>query len=123
MRQVLVDTNFILTCIKQKIDFFEWFKLNGFSIIIPFEVVNELKMLSGRSKGSLSLQAKFAIKLLKQNKFQEIDLEGGDCADKVIVNYARKHSDLIIATLDKEMKDQMKNKFVTIRQGKILEII
>jgi len=120
---VLIDTNFILTCIRQKIDFFEWFKLNGISVIIPIEVINELKMLAGRSKDALSLESKFAMKLLKNNKFQEIGLEGGDCADKVIVNHARKHPDLIIATLDKEMRDKIKNKKVTIRQGKVLEII
>ena len=123
MKQVLLDTNFVLTCIKQKIDFFEWFKLNGFSIIIPFEVVNEIKMLAGRSKDALALEAKSAIKLLKKNKFKKIDLEGGACADKAIVNHAKKHPDLIIATLDRKMKNQMKNKFVTIRQRKQLEII
>jgi len=122
MKQALLDTNFILTCIKQKIDFFEWLKLKGFQIIIPKEVINELKMLKGRDKNILALESKLALKLIRQNKFKEIDLQGGDKADRVIIDYARKHPDLIIATLDREMKDKIKNKIITIRQGKVLEI-
>ena len=120
-RFVLLDTNFILTSIKQKIDFFEWFKLNGFCVIIPREIINELKMLRDRKKNLLALEAKFAFKILKKNKFKVIDLEG-DNADKLIVKYAKQHPDIIIATLDKEIKDKIKNKIVTIRQGKMLEI-
>ena len=120
---VLIDTNFILTCVKQKIDFFEWFKLKGIKIIIPLEVMNELKMLKGRSKSILALHAKFALSLLKKNKFKEIDLKGGDKADKVIIKFARENPDIIIATLDREMKEHIKNKKVTIMRGKMLEII
>jgi len=120
-RFALLDTNFILTSIKQKIDFFEWFKLNGFCVIIPREIINELKMLRDRKKNLLALEAKFAFKILKKNKFKVIDLEG-DNADKLIVKYAKQHPDIIIATLDKEIKDKIKNKIVTIRQGKMLEI-
>ena len=107
-QKVLLDTNFILTCIKQKIDFFEWFNLQGIKIIIPLEVINELKMLEGREKNKLSLHAKFAIRLLKQNNFKKIDLEGGDKADKVIVQFAKQNPKVIIATLDREMKEQIK---------------
>jgi len=119
---VLVDTNFILTCVKQKIDFFEWFKLQGISIIIPLEVINELKMLEHRKKNVLALEAKLALKLLKKNKFRKIDLQGGDKADREIVRYAKQHPEIIIATLDREMKRKIKNRIITIRRGKMLEI-
>ena len=122
-KNVLIDTNFILTCVKQKIDFFEWFKLNGISIIIPKEIMNELKMLSERGNNLLVLEAKSALKLLSKNKFKQIDLEGGDSADKVIVNYVKQHPDVIVATLDREMKGKFKNKKITIRGGKRLEVI
>ena len=122
-KNVLIDTNFILTCVKQKIDFFEWFKLNGISIIIPKEIMNELKMLSERGNNLLALEAKSALKLLSKNKFKQIDLEGGDSADKVIVNYVKQHPDVIVATLDREMKGKFKNKKITIRGGKRLEVI
>jgi len=45
MKQAILDTNFILTCVKQKIDFFEWFNLNGIEILIPLEVINEIKKI------------------------------------------------------------------------------
>ncbi len=44
MGQVLLDTNFILNCINQKIDFFE--DLAGYKIIIPQEVINEIKKIT-----------------------------------------------------------------------------
>ena len=46
--EALLDSNFLLTCIKQKIDFFEEIKLMGISIIIPKQVLNELKFLEQR---------------------------------------------------------------------------
>lgn len=122
MKKAIIDTNFILTCVKQKIDFFEWFELNGISIIIPTEVINELKMLRGRKKNLLALESKIALKLLKVHKFKEIDFEDNR-ADNAIVKFAKKNPNIIVATLDKEMKYKIKNKKVTIRQGKMLEII
>ena len=37
MKQALLDTNFILSCIRKKIDFFEEIRLMGIKIIIPEE--------------------------------------------------------------------------------------
>ena len=121
-KSVVVDTNFILTCIRQKIDLFDWLKINGFQIIVPIEVINELKMLGGRGNNNLSLEAKLALRLLKREKFKLIDLEG-DSADKIIIRYANKNPHIVVATLDREMKKKMKNKKITIRRGKTLEIV
>ena len=40
MLEVLIDTNFILECVSNKIDFFE--ELKDFKILIPGEVIFEL---------------------------------------------------------------------------------
>ncbi len=112
MKEVILDTNFILTCIRQKIDFFEELKLQGYQILIPKQVIEELKKLGG----------KLSLELLKKNKFKKIDLKGKN-VDKAIINFARKNPNVIIATLDREIKNKIKNPKLIIRGKKKLEII
>ncbi len=111
-RKVLLDTNFILTCIAQKIDFFEEFYLSGIKVIIPENVISELEKLKKTA----------ALKLLEKNEFKKISLQGKN-VDNSIVKFARENPEIIIATLDKEMRKKIKNKKVTIRSKKIIEII
>jgi rRNA-processing protein FCF1 len=112
MKQALLDTNFILTCVKQKIDFFEEFYLNGIEPIIPKEVIAELKKLRKES----------ALKLLEKSIFQIISLSGKN-VDNAIVNFAKKNPEIIIATMDKDMRRKIKNPKMGIRNKKKLEII
>ena len=112
MKSALLDTNFILTCIKQKIDFFEELRFMGFEIIIPNGVIDELKKLKQTS----------ALKLLEKNNFKEIILVGKN-TDNSIINYANKNPDILIATLDKQLSDKLKNGKIIIRGKKKLEII
>src|SRR3989338_2830903 len=112
MKSALLDTNFILTCIKQKIDFFEELRFMGFEIIIPDRVIDELK----------KLKQTLALKLLEKNNFKKIILIGRD-VDNSIINYAKKNPEIIIATLDKELSNKLKNRKIIIRGKKKLEII
>jgi len=43
MAKAILDTNFILSCIDKKIDFFEAISFIGFNIIIPNEVLLKRK--------------------------------------------------------------------------------
>ncbi|HOC97078.1 MAG TPA: hypothetical protein PKJ54_02240, partial [Candidatus Pacearchaeota archaeon] len=63
-----------------------------------------------------------ALKLLEKNEFKKISLQGKN-VDNSIVKFARENPEIIIATLDKEMRKKIKNKKVTIRSKKIIEII
>ena len=116
-RSVLLDTNFILVCIKQKIDFFNEIFLRGIKIIIPLQVIREIKKISTSS-------SEIAIKLLEQNKtsFEKIELKK-NYVDEGIKIFAKENPDIIIATLDKELKEKIKNRKMIIRKKKILEII
>ena len=112
--KILLDTNFILTCIRQKIDFFEDIYLMGMHIIIPKEVIKELEKLKKES----------ALKLLRKEKgkFKRIFLSGKN-VDNSIIRYAKENPSVIIATLDKGLKTKIKNKKMIIRGRKKLEII
>ncbi len=115
MKPALLDTNFILTCIKQKIDFFEELKFMGIKILIPKQVMAELKGLKIQ-------EAKFALRLLEKNIFEEIDIGRGE-VDKRIKLFAEKNPEILVATLDKELQKKLKNKKIIIRGKKKLEII
>lgn len=114
MKKILLDTNFIISCIKQKIDFFEELYLMGIIIIIPEEVIKELKKLKRES----------ALNLLEnvKDKFKTISLKGKN-VDNAIINFAKENPDLIIATLDKGIQKKIRNKKMVIRDRRKLEII
>ena len=61
MKYAILDTNFILTCVKQKIDFFEDIKLMGFQIVIPKQVINEIEKIPKSKKK----RARFAKEYMK----------------------------------------------------------
>ena len=108
--KIILDTSFILTCLKQKIDFFE--ELVGEEILIPIQVINEIKRFDN----------KLALRLLEKNKFQKIDLGKGH-TDKRIIKLAKENPNVIVATLDKEIKNKTKNQKLIIRGKKKLEIV
>jgi rRNA-processing protein FCF1 len=124
MKQVLLDTNFIMTCAKQKIDFFEQIPLMGLEILVPEQVIHELKILS-KSKDSAYIRedADLALKLLNRNKFTSIKLRRNNDVDKGIIELAGENKDLIIATLDKELKSQIKNQKMVIKGTKTIGLI
>ena len=112
MKQVILDTSFILTCVRQKIDFFE--NLLEYQIIIPKQVIHEIKRLNN-SNTQLSL------KLLEKNNFKQVDL-GKAHVDKLITTFAKENPNVIVATLDKEIKNKVKNNKLVIRGKKKLEL-
>ena len=123
MRRVILDTNFILSCIRQKIDFFEEIPLLGLQIIIPEQIIKELKkIIDSKKKLHFKEEAKIALKLLEKNNFKKIDLKTKN-VDTGIITLAKSDKDIIIATLDKEIKTRIQNQKLIIRGKKKLEII
>jgi len=126
-RFVLLDTNFILTCVKQKIDFFYDIKFMGLKILIPKQVINEIKkIVESKKKLHFRKDAELALRILEKekNSFKKIDLSDyGKNTDKRIKNFADKNKDIIVATLDRELKNKIKNKKLVIRGKKKLEVM
>lgn len=84
----------------------------GIEIIIPESVISELNKLKRAS----------ALTLLEKSSFKEIILPGKN-VDNSIIQFARANPQIIIATLDRTMRKKIKNKKVTIRGRKTLEIL
>ncbi len=126
--EVLLDTNFILSCIKQKLDFFslandifdekiDW--------LVPFEVLQELKDLSERKGEKIpdKESARVGLEFVRLIKAKEIHL-GNKVVDNGIVDYVNnKKNKIIVATLDKALKKRLNSQILTIRDMGSLEII
>ena len=123
MEKAILDTNFILTCTKQKIDFSEELFLMGIKPIIPIQVLSELERIT-KTKKKLTFRenAKLSLKLLKNIEYEGIDL-GKGLVDDLIVKFLNKNPKIILSTLDKELKKRVKNRKMVIRLKKKIEII
>lgn len=123
MKQAILDTNFILTCVKQKVDFFKDIPNMGLEILIPKQVIEEIKRVANSTKKlKFRDDAKLAQVILERNKFKKIDIRG-KYVDKGLIKYAKEHPKLIVATLDREIKSKIMNSKLVIRGKKKLEVI
>jgi rRNA-processing protein FCF1 len=123
MAEIIVDTNFLITCVKQKIDFFEFAKLNGFKVIIPEQVITELsKIISSKQKKSVRDNASLSLKMINLIPHKKINLETR-YVDLGIINYLKKNPKTVVATLDREIQKKNSGNTLIIRGLKKLEII
>ena len=89
----------------------------GMKILIPEQVIRELKSMSVSNDN-----AQLALKLLKKNKFEEVDLKEKN-VDKGLIKFAEENKDVYIGTLDRELKKKILNSKVVIREKKRLKIV
>ncbi len=126
MKQVLLDTNFIVTCVRQKIDFLDQIENLGIEILVPEQVMKEIEKLSKASGKSLKLrdQAELSLRILKasQDSFKKIKLPSRN-VDNGIKKFADQNPTTIIATLDRELKKRTANQKLVIRDKKKLEVV
>jgi rRNA-processing protein FCF1 len=124
MAKVILDTNFLIYCAKNKLDYKEELMhlLNeDVDLVVPNQVIDELgavmqkikpnhielikkrnplyKRTSGKDKES----AKLALQLLDFYKVRKVDIKGKN-VDDAIINLANEDSKNIVATLDREMR-------------------
>lgn len=123
MKKAILDTSFILTAVRQKIDFFHELEITGFKILIPDLVLREIETISKSNKNSsVRGNAKLALKVIEKGKFEKIKLQGKS-VDESIIKLAKSDSEIVVATLDREIKNRIKNSKLVIRQKKRIEVI
>jgi len=124
--RILLDTNFLLTCAKQKVDFAE---LIGEQVdekiewIIPDEVISELIELTKRKelKGKDKDAAKFALFLIEKLGYEPVRVNNKN-VDVGIANFI-KGTNIALATLDKGLKKRVNNTIITISDKRQVQII
>jgi len=122
MKYAVLDTNFILSCIRKKIDFFVDIPQMGMGIIIPLQVIDEIRKFSRQGRGNLKQEAKLALVILENQKFKRVDLYNRN-VDNGIIKLANDNPNYIVATLDRAIKVKTKNQNLVIRGEKELEVI
>jgi len=105
--EVLLDTNFIISCLKRKLDFISELEGLGFKVIFPKEVFHELKDLRLNVSHDDRMAIDIALKLFESKKFKSVSL-GNKSVDAGLIEKGRKG--YYIATLDAAIKRQVQNK-------------
>jgi rRNA-processing protein FCF1 len=120
--KILLDTNFLLYCAKQKIDYSE----AGGELFVMSTVIDELTKLQKAArkqedKESAGLAIKILEKFIESGRVKKIKTSGK--ADNLIVHSAGDFD--AVATMDRELKDKLKGKtrIFTIRSKNKLEMV
>lgn len=105
--ETILDTNFIISCITKKIDFIEELKTHGFTIVVPREVLNEMKDLrTNCSRGERSA-IDVGLKILGVKEIKKTKL-GHKKVDEGLIEKGK--LGIFIATLDNGIRRQIPNK-------------
>jgi len=107
--EVLLDSNFIISCVKRKIDFLSELEMLGFKIIIPREVLQEMKDLRIKSRHEDRMAIDLAVGMLDKGKIKKIKLGDGKIDNKLIDMGKRGAH---IASLDAFIKRSVPNRVV-----------
>jgi rRNA-processing protein FCF1 len=111
--EVVLDTNFIISCIRKRIDFIGELEGLGFKVVVPRRVLQELKDL--RKERGTSHSDRTAIDVANEfftnSKVKKIRL-GGRTVDEGLI--AKGLEGVHIATLDRAVKREVPNRVVIL---------
>lgn len=129
--EILIDTNFAVTCTKQKIDFFNLINQiveEPVFWIIPQSVLEEIKKISLDHSQKIKDRHAAALFLemfetnLKEMKNLEVITLPNPVVDNALAHYCKNNLGTVLATLDKKLKSRVKNPLLVIQGKKFLEI-
>ena len=111
--KIILDTNFLIYSAKHKMDYKEEIGnlINeGFLLVVPKQVIDELKMLKNdkwkKVSGADKRAADLALNLLEHNKVKIVDIPGKS-VDAAIVDLANSDVKNIVCTLDRGMRQNL----------------
>ena len=132
MKKIILDTNFLVSAIRFKIDIFsELQRICDFKYIVYIVegTINELEKLVETGKPKDTISAKISLELIKKKKIKIIKTLSKNKrvknVDLLILNLIKK-GDFIVATQDKELKREIRKKgvpIIVLRQRKYLKLI
>ena len=120
MKSIILDTNFIIEVLKNKIDLKgELSKICNFpfKIFVLDRIKNELDNIIEKQGGKNKELAKLALSYIKNLDIIETKR---DNVDEILIEMSKES---IIATQDKQLKSRLKKPFIILKQKKILELI
>jgi rRNA-processing protein FCF1 len=118
MLKIILDTNFLIYCAENKIDYQQEIgSLVGesYELIVPKQVVDELEEIYKNGKKFSDRNAAWlAIKLLEHNKVSVVTVRAS-YADEAIISLVRIGS--VVATLDLELRKKLAGTRIIVIQG------
>ncbi len=119
--EAILDTSFILSCLRRRIDFVDSLSNMGFKVVVPREVLEELKDLKKEKRESREdrLLIDLAFDLLRNKKIKRIKL-GTKRVDEGLIKKGREG--VYIATLDNAVKREVANKIIISNAKNTIEI-
>ncbi len=117
--EAILDSSFILSCMKKKIDFISQLEDLGFQAILPREVMDELKDLRLKSAREDRTAIVLALQLIENRKVKKMKL-GGTNVDEQLIKRGKKG--IYIATLDNAIKREIPNKIIISDARKAIEV-
>lgn len=126
MIKVILDTNFLIYCAKDKLDYIEEIDelLNeGHEIVVPLKVINELKKLKNdkfkKVSGKDKIACDLALQIIDKNQIKILDIKGKS-VDEALVNLAKENNKNIVATLDRGMRKELPRVILINRFKKLM---
>jgi rRNA-processing protein FCF1 len=113
--EVLLDSSFIISCIRQRIDFLSELEEQGYRVKVPREVLQEMKDLKFKCSPLDRAAISVALEMLQKKKIKKMKL-GGKTVDDGLID--RGKEGYYIATLDTRIKNLVPNKVVIFSSKK-----
>ena len=119
--EVILDTNFIISCVLKRIDFLDELAVMGFKPVVPREVIEELKDLKKERKTSHEERVAIdvAFEMFEKQKVKKMKLGGLHVDDGLI---SRGKEGIYIASLDRGVKREVPNRIVISDAGNKLRV-
>jgi len=115
--KAILDSSFIISCARNKIDFVSQLREQGFEIVVPNEVVSEMKSLM--NKKTISRKNRDIVKLaldILDSSGVKYESFGGDVVDEMLVKLGKKG--YAIGTLDRAIKKRISRRIVILTSKK-----
>jgi rRNA-processing protein FCF1 len=112
--EVLLDSSFVISCIKKKIDFLAELEGMGFKVLLPKEVFEEIKDLRLSSYQPDRVAVDVALELFEKRNVKRVQL-GKVPVDEGLIEMGKKGA--YIATLDRAIKRAVPNKVIISEAG------
>ncbi len=115
--EVIVDTNFAISCVRKGIDFVDQLNNMGFKIVVPREVLQELKDLriGNKIKHDDRIAIDVAFEMLSHKRVKKTTIGQGKVDDLLI---KKGKEGVYIATLDNGIKRKIPNRIVILNAKK-----
>ncbi len=123
MKQIILDTNFLLIPAQFKVDIFSEIQRIAdfkYQLFVLDKTLDELKKIQKEQRGKHKAAAKLALALIKNKKVKIIKTTQDKYVDDLLVDYSKKGA--LIATQDIGLKKRLKKPYLVLRQKKYLAL-